>query len=217
MKDTDASSTFVVTNPEMAKVLENPEHLRYVAPFLEREHTVSEIALEVGSPLSTTYRKLRRYCDLGILEVAREQKRSGKAVKVYRAVADVFFVPFEFSGSVEESSARWQKHWEGDFHRGFRHAFEQLGGWGRRLYRKNGVLTVMLARGPTEDVDMLGAEMPALYNRFHDSLYLDFAEAKAFQGELDALFVRYSAQRGGQRYLTRLSLVPVPEDAEIIR
>ena len=75
----------------------------------------------------------------------------------------------------------------------------------------------MLAQGPTEDIDMLEERMPALYNRFHDSLYLDFAEAKAFQRELDALFVKYSAQRGQQRYMIRLSFVPVPDDAEIIR
>ena len=81
MKEENASSTFVVTSPEMAKILGDPEHLRYIAPFLEHECTVSEIASEVGSTLSTTYRKLRRYCDLGILEVAREQKRKGKSVR----------------------------------------------------------------------------------------------------------------------------------------
>jgi len=207
----------VVTNLEMARVLSDPEHLRYIAPFLEHEHTVSEVAAEVGSTLSTTYRKLKRYCDLGILEVSREHKRKGRAIKVYRAVADAFFVPFQLTGGAEEGSARWQKHWERDFQRGFRHAFGQFDGWGQRLFRKDGVFTIMLAKGPNEDVDMLGEGMPALYNRFHDSLYLDFTEAKAFQRELDTLFVKYSAQCGQQRYLMRISFVPVPEDAELIR
>lgn len=218
MKEKNASSTLVVTDPEMAKVLGDPENLRYIAPFLEHEHTVSDIASEVGTTLSTTYRKIKRYCALGILEVAREQKRKGKAIKVYRAVAAAFFVPLQLGDGAEEGSARWQAHWEGDFQRGFRYAFEhQLDGWGQRLYRRDGVFTIMLAKGPNEEVDVLEEGMPALYNRFHDSLHLDFAEAKAFQRELDALFVRYSKQKGQQRYMMRISFVPVPADAKIIR
>ena len=217
MEDENASSTLVVTDPEMAKVLLEPDHLRYIAPFVGFERTLSEVARETTSTLSTTYRRVVRYCDLGILEVAREQKRKGRALKLYRAVADVFFVPNRLAGGEEHSSERWEAHWEEDFRRGLRHAYaHRLDGWGQRLYRREGVFTTSLASGPSQDVDTLADTMPALYNRFHDSLYLDFEGAKAFQRELDALFNTYAQHRGQQRYMVRISLVPVPEDAEKI-
>ena len=217
MKEENASSTLEVTDVETANVLTDPEHLRYIAPFLGRERTVGEVARETRSTLSTTYRRVKRYCDLGILEVAREHKRKGKPLKIYRTVADAFFVPLRLTGGPEERSARWQKHWERDFQRSFRHAYgDELETWGQRIYRKNGVFVSMMAKSPSEDLDTLTAEMPAFFSRFHDSLYLDFAEAKAFQRELDALFHAYTKKRGGQRYMMRLSFAPVPEDAEVI-
>ena len=58
--------------------------------------------------------------------------------------------------------------------------------------------------------------MPASFSRFHDSLYLDFAAAKAFQRDLETLFDTYRVKTGQQRYLLRVAFVPVPEDAEVI-
>lgn len=217
MKEKPASSTLTVTDAETARVLIDPAQLRYIAPFIGRERTVKEVADETNSTLSTTYRRVRRYLGLGILEVVREQKRKGKALKVYRAVADEFYIPNNVTDGQEVSSERWQKHWERDFQQGLRHAYaEQLDGWGQRLYRKDGVFTSSLASGPDEDIDPLEDKMPALYNRFHDSLYLDFGEAKTLQRELDALFKKYMSETGGQRYMMRISFVPVAEEAEII-
>lgn len=217
MKASDASSPLIVTDTEMARLLIDPDHLRYIAPFLALERTVNEVALETNSTLSTTYRRVRRYCDAGILRVVRIERRKGKPLKVYRTVSDAFFVPHRVTDGQEVNSERWQRHWERDFGRGVRHAFgRELDGWGQRLYRNDGVFTSSLARGPHEDVDPLGSDMPALYSRFHDSLYLDFGEAKALQRELDTLFQKYMNLQGQQRYMIRISFVPVPEDAEKI-
>lgn len=213
----ETDRTLVVTGAEMATVLTDPKHLRYISPFLAREATVGEVARALDSTLSTTYRRVRRYCDLGILEVAREVERQGKALKVYRTVADAFFVPNRLTDGQEVSSARWYAHWEEELQRGLRHAYgDHLEGWGQSIHRDDGVFTTSLARGPDEVLDALGDDMPALYNRFHDSLYLEFDEAKALQRQLDALFDRYTRQEGRQRYMMRISFVPVTEDAEII-
>ena len=215
MKETSASSTLVVTDLEMAKVLSSLEHLRYIVPFLAQERTVGEVTAELDSHLSTTYRRVQRYCDLGILDVVREKPRKGKPLKVYRAAADAFFIPFQLTD--EQSSAPWYEQWNQDFQRGFKHAFgNQLGDWGRRIHRKDGVFTIDLAKGPAEDLNPLEPDMPAYFNRSHDSLYLDFTEAKTLQGELDALFEKYMKHKGQQRYIMRLSFVPVPEDTEIM-
>ena len=216
MKASTASSPFVVSDPEMAKVLSEMEHLRYIVPFLAKEKTVGEVAAELDAHLSTTYRRVRRYCEVGVLKQVAERPRKGKPLKVYRAVADAFYIPFKLAG-MEESSARWLEQWNRDFHQGFQHAFgAQLGDWGRRIYRQDGVFTIDIAKNPSEALDPLEPDMPAFFNRSHDSLYLDFTDAKALQSELDALFAKYAKQTGQQRYIMRLSFVPVPEETEII-
>ena len=50
----------------------------------------------------------------------------------------------------------------------------------------------------------------------HDAVYLDFADAKRLQQDLHTLLETYAAKGGAQRYLLRLSLVPLPEDVELI-
>ena len=189
MKEENASSTLEVTDVETANVLTDPEHLRYIAPFLGRERTVSEVARETKSTLSTTYRRVKRYCDLGILEVAREHKRKGKPLKIYCTVADAFFVPLRLTGGPEERSARWQKHWERDFQRSFRHAYrDELETWGQRIYRKNGVFVSMMAKSPSEDLNTLTTEMPASFNRFHDSPLLRLRRGQSFPARTRGAF-----------------------------
>ena len=83
----------MVTNAEAARILLEPKHARFIAPFLGRERLVAEVAEEIGAPLSTTFRHVTRYCEVGILQVTREQTRKGRALKFYRTVTDAFFVP----------------------------------------------------------------------------------------------------------------------------
>ena len=59
-------------------------------------------------------------------------------------------------------------------------------------------------------------DAPAMLTTAHDAIYLDFADAKRLQHDLHKLFETYAAKRGAQRYLLRLSLVPLPEDVELI-
>lgn len=47
----------------------------------------------------------------------------------------------------------------------------------------------------------------------HDALYLDFADAKAMQRELDEVWKKYVSRGGTQRYLARVLLVPAREGA----
>ncbi len=47
-------------------------------------------------------------------------------------------------------------------------------------------------------------------------MYLDFADAKRLQRDLRTLLDAYAAKGRAQRYLLRLSLVPLPEDVELI-
>ena len=55
-----------------------------------------------------------------------------------------------------------------------------------------------------------------MFTTAHDAVYLDFEDAKRLQHDLNALLGAYAAKGGAQRYLLRLSLVPLPGDVELI-
>lgn len=215
MPERSESSTLTVTVLEAARILLDPKHARFIAPFLGRERLVGEVAKEIDAPVSTTYRQVTRYRAAGILKVTREQRRSGRALKYYRTVADAFFVPNRLRRTPQDV---WQDSFERAAKRGLEHVYgEHLADWGELVFRNEaGIFTVNLAKSPEQPVTSLEPDAPAMLTTAHDAVYLDFADAKRLQRDLNALLETYAAKRGAQRYLLRLSLVPLPEDVELI-
>jgi len=215
VKEKGESSLLTVTTPEAAQILLEPKHARFIAPFLGHERLVAEVAREIGAPLSTTFRHVTRYCEVGILEVTREQTRKGRALKHYRTVADAFFVPNRLRTTFQNV---WADELEQATRRGLEHVYgEYLVDWGELIFRNEaGIFSTGLAKAPGEPVTSLGPDAPALLNKAHDAVYLDFDDAKRLQHDLHTLLEAYAAKKGAQRYLLRLSLVPLPEDVELI-
>lgn len=117
MEHVDASSALVVTDPDVAAVLASPDHLRFLAPFVARDRTLTGVARELGVPLSTLYRRVQRYVRLGLLRVTREEARVGRARKHYRSTRDAFFVPNRVASPAEERMSAFHAHWERTFAR----------------------------------------------------------------------------------------------------
>ncbi len=196
-------------------MLLEPKHARFIAPFLGRERLVAEVAREIGAPLSTTFRHVTRYCEVSILKVTREQARKGRALKCYRTVADAFFVPNSLRVTFHNA---WLDKLERATKRGVEHVYgEHLADWGELIFRNEaGIFSTSLARAPGQPVTSLASDAPAMLTTAHDAVYLDFADAKRLQRDLHALLETYAAKGGAQRYLLRLSLVPLPEDVDLI-
>ena len=213
MKEPQSPSPLIVTNPEAADALVNPLTLRQLEPFLGRDCTVSQAAEETGAKANTVLSRVRRFVTLGLLKVVREEKRKGRAVKVYRSAADVFFVPFETTSaeSLEAMMRERDSYWEAMLRRGVvRARAEDVGTWGTRVYRdERGRLQVQTAVTPERNYTMLDADRPAVLSAWRDSVYLDFEDAKALQQEMFALLQRYHQKRGAQRYVVRLGVAPV--------
>ena len=94
---------------------------------------------------------------------------------------------------------------------------EGLGDWGELIFRNDaGVYSTSLARAPGVPVTSDEPDAPAILTAAHDAVYLDFADAKRLQRDLRTLLDAYAAKQGAQCYLLRLSLVPLPEDVELI-
>ena len=213
MKQKKSPSLLVVTDAGMADVLINPTRLRQLEPFLGRECTVKQAAQETGEKANTVLSRVRRFLALGLLEVTREEKRNGRALKVYRSVADIFFVPFEATSveSLERMLEERDAYWEKLLRQGVVDVRrEDVGTWGTRIYRDaRSRLQIQTAINPNENYTMLDAERPAALSAWRDSVYLDFEDAKALQKEMFALLQRYHKKDGAQRYIVRLGMAPL--------
>ena len=218
MENPDAQAR-VVTNPEAANLLADPAQLELLEPFFRGDVVLSELAKELGVKLNTLLYRVNRLIDLGLVEVAREEPRRGKPVKIYRATAQAFFVPFESTSSVSLGGLLRSMTSEGErlFYRELARGLQTFApSWGLRVVLNNQkqlVIAMSTSQGGyTEEFadTFFGPATPALYLG-DGTLTLDFATAKKMQRELFELFKRYTdAQKPGeQRYAYRLGLTPV--------
>lgn len=208
-----AQSFQVITDPGATKVLTNPGLLRLITPFIGREVTIGQAADEVGASPNTTYKRVMRYVDLGLLEVAREQSRAGRSIKLYRTVADVLFVPFESTPSISLDAAlkEREEYWANLLRANVVTArAEVLGTWGTRIYRDHrGRLQVQTALTPESNATTLAPGAPAVLSAWRDNLMLDFHDAKQLQREMFDLLLKYQRKEGAQRYIIHVGLAPL--------
>lgn len=207
-----------VTDPAVVPRLVNGWEMRYLAPFMGREVTLSEAARELGVSLPRLHYQVGKLRAEGLLRVVRVEKRARHAVKVYRAVADVFFVPFDLvpSETVESAMAKADLPWLGLFLRSLARVWrEHPGEWGMQLERSDlGALRATIVPGPGGADRLERPDMPAVsLGAWVTDLTLDFEDAKALQRDLSALVARYEQRRGSGRYLMQLRLAPLLAEA----
>lgn len=207
------ASVKIVSDSAAAAALLDPDTRLHLAPFIGRAVSVTEAAALSGQKENTTLKRVRRFMELGILEVAAEVPRAGRAIKLYRSSADVFFVPFEATGaeSLEAALAERDRYSEQLLRRNVVQArLDSIGTWGTRIYRdRRGRLQVQTALTPESNVTSLDPDAPAVLSAWRDSLTLDFEDAKALQREMFELLQRYLRLDGSQRYVIHLGLAPV--------
>ncbi|HEX7003017.1 MAG TPA: hypothetical protein VF168_02385 [Trueperaceae bacterium] len=219
MEELDANRVMIVRDPRAAVLLREPATLSQLSPFIDQELTVTEVARMLDVPVSTQYRRVQRFLQLGLLEVSGTIRRIGKPLKLYRSAARSFFIPHAVAEGPETWSGQWNRYWDEEFDKGMLEAWSDwYPNWGHQVWRDEaGVLNVGLARRPFELVDPLASASPAILSASHDALYLNFEDAKAMQSELDAIWRKYASLGGSQRYLARIQLVPARGGARTIR
>lgn len=94
MIEFDSGSFHTVTDPRQAQLLTDPTSKAFFVPFLARELSASQAASELGRDLNTVLYRIKVLLAAGLIEVTREQKRKGRAIKHYRSVYDAYLVPF---------------------------------------------------------------------------------------------------------------------------
>ncbi|MFM7403436.1 MAG: ArsR/SmtB family transcription factor [Erythrobacter sp.] len=78
-----------------AAAFASPVQAKIVQTLIGEEMTASRLAGIVQLPLSLLNYHLAKCQKLGLVHIAREQPRAGRALKYYRAAARSFFVPSE--------------------------------------------------------------------------------------------------------------------------
>lgn len=213
----DRANTAIVSDAARARLLLDARSRAQLAPFLGRPRSVSEAARDVGAKPNTVLRRVQRFLDAGLIDVAEIVARRGRPMRRYQAIADVFFVPFEASDAEDlEAALADREAWVTALLRRsvVRARREAIGTWGTRIYRDaRGRVQVQMAVRPDVDAQPPGPDGPAVLSAWRDAIELDYPDAKALQRELFDLLERYQRKRGAQRYVVHLGLAPVaPED-----
>ena len=176
-----------ISDPRAAAALAKRRQRQILLPLIEDERSLSDLATLTGSRLSLLHHHVRRLIDLGLVQVSREQRRGGRAVRYYRASAKAFFVPSELA----------DLHVDGELPGQLRESLERS-----RMRTFQGVLYSWEANGPSvrfvhDPASSLSASEIWL------ELRLSQAEAATLTEQLTALFQPFHgrAAEAGRRYI----------------
>jgi hypothetical protein len=204
---------------EGATLLADPFRAVFLYPFIGRERTASDVAREFDMKLGTVLYQIKCFCRAGLLRVTRLEKRGGSSIKHYRATANAFFVPLEFSNveSIEVLLNRWNQSLQPVYLRGFATALKAVApSWGVRISRDpGGRLMIAPAHCAERDWDFFAPDSPVLMEGWFTDLRLNLADAKAFQAELVGLYFKYLGREGTQRYIVKVALAPMADAQEL--
>lgn len=168
-------SRMEVRDERAAALFTQPQQRRLLLWFARRPKSVGEAAAALGMDLKRAHYFIRRLADLGLLVVAGERPRAGRPVRLYRAVADSFFIPHvaaprgfgdDLAGELRESLARELMHGEG----GILFTANRDGSVRGRLVGaegpSGGAEMWRVLRLRREDVAALRRDLAALLNRY---------------------------------------------------
>ena len=205
------TSTLIVSHPKATAFLTDPERTLFLKPFLFGERTIKEAAEALRLEPPALYYPVKRMCDFGLLEVVRETPRRGRALKVYQASAERFFVPFESTGDVtlEDFIATFDAQWSAGLIKGLvgahRRAAAHAESWGLVISpHPSGLMALDIV--PALDADP--SSLSGAISMWDTDYYLSDEDVNALNGEMDALLARYREKRSGPRRVLRVALAP---------
>ena len=177
-------------------------------PFLNREISVSQAALEVGELPNTMLYRVKRWQRLGLLLETRSVPHAKGSMRLYRAVADAFFIPHSATSSEDLLALASDIHLPifKDFLGSYVRSGEHLSAdWGVRFERNGAHWSVRPAKAWNDLCEPADPEgPPSMAEYVH--IQLDDAQAKALQLELWAVLERYVAQSSPQGKVYRVFL-----------
>lgn len=206
-----SGSFHAVTDAEQARLLTDPRSRDFFKPFLARERGVTQAAAELGCSLSTLLYRVRTFVRAGLLQVSREERRAGRAIKHYRSVHDAYFVPFRLTphATLEERLSVQAAPIFGQLIRAYASALTASDLSGQHLLRDQGGVVWTTDFPP----DFTPPGLPVVY--FDTVAHLPGAEAQELGQDLKTLFGRGTVpqrpdrQEERQAYMLMVALLPL--------
>ncbi|HKI57965.1 MAG TPA: hypothetical protein VKA00_01950 [Trueperaceae bacterium] len=217
-------SAWEVTTALQARLLSDPAGRSYFIPFLARTRSVKAAAAEVGCRLDAMHYRVTRFLAAGLLGVVGETPRAGRPIKLYRSVADTFYIPFGLTpyAELEERIRRDLRSEEDRLVAALAHAVRLSGREGRRIYRSDdGEVMVDAAADtapPSDWFEMVRSWPPHLpvTERVGGELALTHSEAKELLLAFRALTVRHEGRQtdaSGERRVYSFHFDLAPREA----
>ncbi|SEI59023.1 hypothetical protein SAMN04488058_10165 [Deinococcus reticulitermitis] len=85
---------FTAQTPQQARLLLDFSYFKVLGRVMREPSSAGEVAQSAGLTVKQAHHRLTRLLAVGLVEVCGERARAGRAVKLYRAVADEYRVPF---------------------------------------------------------------------------------------------------------------------------
>ncbi len=87
------NETLTIDSARAAAAFEHPQSRRILLQLVAGERSLQDLARNTGLSLSLLHYHVGRLRSLGLVRIAKVERRSGRPVKRYRVVAASFFVP----------------------------------------------------------------------------------------------------------------------------
>ncbi|HEX8620671.1 MAG TPA: hypothetical protein VF718_01745 [Allosphingosinicella sp.] len=184
---------FEIRTAAAAAALANARSRAVLLALAARERSLRQLAAATGFRLNLLHYHVGRLQALGLAEVVRSEKRPGRPVKIYRAVAREFFVPGRLAGGEvgDKLSAELR---------------ERLA-LARARSGDEGILYGVGGDGGPR-MRRVGSDRPAEAAELWTLLDLGPADAAALAAEMKALLGRYRGRAGGRAYIVHAALAP---------
>ena len=188
--------------PDQARLLSDDAATRFLEPFLGRERSASQAARELGVPIDTLLYRVKRFLEAGLLEIVREEPRAGRPIKIYRTVADGFYVPFELTAYAEHEEQMREQLRSGEevIVRAASRLLREIGEEGRRIFRTRDGEVMYQAAGDAGkrmewgDFDLVQRMPGPAFEAFGSTLTLTDDESKELLVALYRIYEQYDAR-----------------------
>ena len=190
-------SLIIISDYAAAAVFSSARQRLIVQTLIGKELTLSALARANRTSLSLLHYHVSKCTELGLIEIAREQSRAGRALKFYRATAKTVFVPAELIVGMPGTGLT-QK---------LRESLDQ------NLTRSlQGINFTHDGRRPRVDLVRDQSEQMAAIELWLD-VGLDSTTAAELAADLQAVANRFRARGNeqSQRHLVHLAMVKVPD------
>ena len=198
----------VLDSLEAIEVMLDSRQRAAFLPFVNREVSVSQAALEVNELPNTMLYRVKRWQRLGLLLETRSVPHAKGSMRLYRSAADAFFIPHSATSSEDLLALAGEIHLPifKDFLGSYVRSGEHLSAdWGVRFERDGAHWSVRPAKAFDDLCEPADLEAPASMAEYAH-IQLDDAQAKALQLELWAVLERYKKQSSSRGKLHKVFL-----------